>query len=305
MKRFLSIIAMASILVVELNAQNVSFINISPDTQSMGIGGASVAIGANAFAIYNNPAAMAMSDRTVAFAASYGMWQPQYSNNTLIGVSGFGKIGDKFGIGLSGRYFTHQPFNVTTTTGAIMGQFSPVEYAIDLGASYRVIDILSVGANVRYISSRLGESNVAAAIAADIAVMLKLDDISVALAATNLGSKINYGTADYSLSSMIKAGAAYNLRFAQTQRVSLSAEGDYLLKEKGLMAGFGAEYSYNELVMVRLGYHYGDSEKAIPSYASVGLGLQFAGVSVNAAYLLASSGSPLKNTLSFSLGYSF
>lgn len=299
------VVALVALSLANINAQTVPFVFISPDTQTIGMGGASVALDANAFALYNNPASIAMSDKRAAFAASYGIWQPLSSNNSLIGVSGFAKIGDKFGIGISDRHFLYQPYDIMDKTGATFRQFKPAEFAVDLGLSYKLIDMLSIGANLRYISSKLDENSNATALAADVAVTLKTGDISVALAAANLGSKIRYSQVDYSLSSMIKLGAAYKFKFAKNQRVSISAEGDYLLKERAIMAGFGAEYSFRELVMVRLGYHYGDARKAIPSYASAGLGLSFKGISVSAAYLIPFGASPLKNTLSVSLGYSF
>ena len=69
------------------------------------------------------------------------------------------------------------------------------------------------------------------------------------------------------------------------------------------MAGLGLEYGIADIAFVRAGYHYGDAAKALPSYASLGLGAQFAGVSLDLAFLTASES--LGNTLLFGLGYSF
>jgi len=54
---------------------------------------------------------------------------------------------------------------------------------------------------------------------------------------------------------------------------------------------------------LRGGFHYGDAAKALPTYASLGLGLQYAGVRLDVAFLTASQS--LGNTLLFGLGYSF
>ena len=56
------------------------------------------------------------------------------------------------------------------------------------------------------------------------------------------------------------------------------------------------------MVFVRAGYRYG-GKSVIPSYASVGAGVRFAGVKVDLAYVVSSS--PMANTLGVSLGYSF
>lgn len=57
------------------------------------------------------------------------------------------------------------------------------------------------------------------------------------------------------------------------------------------------------IAFLRAGYHYGTRDKGLPSFASTGLGLKFAGVELNAAYLFASEA--LGGTMTFGLGYSF
>lgn len=63
------------------------------------------------------------------------------------------------------------------------------------------------------------------------------------------------------------------------------------------------EADYKETVFFRAGYHYGDGEKALPSFASVGAGLSFFGISMDFSYLLASRN--LSGTMLFGLGYRF
>ena len=84
--------------------------------------------------------------------------------------------------------------------------------------------------------------------------------------------------------------------------LTIGAEVDYLF-QGGLMAGLGVEYTIVDIVSLRGGFHYGDAAKAVPMYASLGLGVKFAGVHLDAAFLLASK--TLGNTLMFGLGYSF
>ena len=70
----------------------------------------------------------------------------------------------------------------------------------------------------------------------------------------------------------------------------------------GFAAAVGASYAFDDMVFVRAGYRYG-GKSVIPSYASVGAGVRFAGVKVDLAYVVSSS--PMANTLGVSLGYSF
>ncbi len=303
-KTIISIIFFVSTLPVA--AQTASFLNLSPDIRAMGMAGASLALDAQAFALYNNPAAMALSENTLSVGATYGMWQPNASDNTLFGASGFGKIGKNLGIGLTGRYFTHQPYNISSGQGALTGSYTPKEYAVEMGAAYLITKGLSIGVNARFIQSAIAENHQDNAFAADIAMMYKIKNFSLAAAVTNLGNKMNFGYDDYSLPSLVKAGIAYKMFFSKIHCVSFSVEGDYHLSgNKGIMGGIGIEYALKDMVFVRAGYHLGDETKVIPSYTSVGLGVKFFGISLNAAYLLAQKDSPLANSLSVSLGWAF
>lgn len=289
--------------VVSMQGQSLSFLNITSDAGMSAIGGASVAMKSDYAAIYNNPAAMSLSTRTLAVGASYGMWQPKVNNNTIMSFSGYYKIGERLGIGLGGRYFTFPEYNITDNTGYVKGTYSPKDYSVDLGVSYSIVSNLSVGATIRYISSDLGGTKAPNAIVADVAIMYKIKELNIALAATNLGTKINYGSADYSLPSMIKGGVSYCRDLSQKHNVTLSVEGDYLLYSSAFMAGLGVKYSYNDMISIGAGYHYGADDKAVPSCASVGMGFKLYGIAVNGSYLLPIGNDILKNTIMITLSY--
>ena len=112
---------------------------------------------------------------------------------------------------------------------------------------------------------------------------------------------MKYGENTYSQPSLVKAGAGYTIGLG-TSSIAVNAEADVLFSG-GFMAGLGAEYSFDDLVFVRAGYHYGDDKKAIPSYGSLGAGVKFFGVRLDVAYLVGSQ--VLKNSLGVTLGYSF
>ena len=101
---------------------------------------------------------------------------------------------------------------------------------------------------------------------------------------------------------LARVGAAYRIGNPKASAVTPSVEADVLFKG-GFMAGVGVEYSYRSMLFARGGFHYGDKEKAVPTYASLGLGVRFLGVSLDVAYLTASD--ILGNSISFGLGYRF
>lgn len=307
MKQLLSFIILMLMAAMPAAAQSLPFLQLSPDARSVGLAGSDLAGPANAYALCNNPAAMSLSQNTVAVGVSYGVWQPQVSDNTLIGFSGFGKITGNLSVGFAGRYFMYQPYARTSSTGVFIDNFTPEEYAIELGLAYRIIKGLSAGVNLRYANSHLEGDARGNAVAADVAVMYSFSDLSFTAALTNLGTKINYGHSDYSLPTLAKLGVGYNLHFSRGHAIALSVEGDYRMgPDSGVMAGAGVEYGFRNRAFLRAGYHFGDDSRAvIPSYASLGLGFEFAGIALNAAYVLTDSDSPLKNSFSLSLGYHF
>lgn len=306
-----SLIAAAMLLcgVGTASAQSLPFLNLTQDAYTMGMGGATLAFDANAFTVTTNTAAITLSDKTMSAGINYMMWQPSAAKNSLVGASAFYKINDRWGVSINGKYFGYKKINGSSTEGIAGEAFTPYDFAAEAGVSFRIIDGLAVGANFRYIGSKLYK-DMASAFSADISLMYKYKDLNVAVAATNIGTKIKYGfTAEdllaYDLPGTAKIGAAYNFNIAENHRISASVEGDYLFYANEFAAGVGAEYSFNEMVFARGGYHYGNSMNTIPSFGSVGIGAKIFGATINAAYIIAGNDSPLKNTFNISIGYEF
>ena len=282
---------------VVASAQTAPALLIGADPAAYGRGGASVAAAADAFAVDNNTAAMSLSDKKFDIAATYGMWSPKAADNTLAGLGAFFRVNDKIAVGLSGRLLLDKPYDIATPYGRVTGTFTPKDIVAGLGVSYAVTDNISLGLTARMLASSIGEELSGNAFAGDLTAMYAKDAFSAALGVCNVGSALSYGGESYALPMFAKAGAAYS-----ASGFTASAEVDYLFSG-ALMAGVGAEYCIVDIVSLRAGFHYGDAAKAIPTYASVGLGVKFAGVHLDAAYLLASKA--LGNTLTVSLGYAF
>ena len=70
-----------------------------------------------------------------------------------------------------------------------------------------------------------------------------------------------------------------------------------------LMAAVGVEYGFADMVFARAGFHYGDPAKALPTFASVGIGAKFIGIRLDASYVFLSE--TLGNSFLVSLGYAF
>ena len=297
-KIILSILVACAMPALSASAQALSSLLIPSAPEYAAMGGASVALEAGAFAAENNAAAMSLSDDSFAVAAGYGLWAPETAGSQLMGLGAFARVGERVGIGLSGRYTMEKPMNISSAAGGILGTFTPSEFGANLAVSVKVIDGLSVGVTGKFVRSSIGEELSGSAFGADVSVAWRKDGLSAGAAVCNLGSKLKYGDSSYSMPMLVKAGAAYSADFGLTA----SVEADYLFSG-AFAAGLGLEYNLFDIGFLRAGYHYGDKNQGLASFASLGAGVQFAGVELSAAWLTASP--TLGNSLLFSLGYSF
>lgn len=297
-KIILSILVACAMPALSASAQALSSLLIPSAPEYAAMGGASVALEAGAFAAENNAAAMSLSDDSFAVAAGYGLWAPGTAGSQLAGLGAFARVGERVGIGLSGRYTMEKPMNISSAAGGILGTFTPSELGANLAVSVKVIDGLSVGVTGKFVRSSIGEELSGSAFGADISVAWRKDGLSAGAAVCNLGSKLKYGDSSYSMPMLVKAGAAYSADFGLTA----SVEADYLFSG-AFAAGLGLEYNLFDIGFLRAGYHYGDKNQGLASFASLGAGVQFAGFELSAAWLTASP--TLGNSLLFSLGYSF
>ena len=296
MKKFFLFFA-ATAASLSLHAQSAAFVNFNPDPVAAALAGTGIARTADAYALENNVAATTLGGPQIAVAAGYGLWQPKAANAQLLSAAGYYRVSERFAIGLQFKDLLYPGYKVTGNTGGPRGTYIPSEMAVGLGLSYRIADGFSAGLSLRYLGSTLAENAKASAFGGDVALKYEKDAFQAGLSVCNIGTPVNYGGDNYAQPGIVRAGAAYSVA-----GLTASAEVDYLFSG-ALMAGLGLEYTFADIVSLRGGFHYGDAEKAIPMYASLGLGLQFAGFHLDAAFLTASK--TLGNTFMVSLGYAF
>lgn len=231
--------------------------------------------------------------------AFYGLWAPKTAHNTLAGGEVFFRAGGRVSLTLEGRTFLDRPYDVTTAQGQVKGQFRPNDLIVGAGVTVNLTDAFSIGVKGRMVSSKIAEEAKGSAFCGDVTVAYTGDIFYAAVSARNLGSKLSYGgNTSYALPAL----AAVQGSVRPVDGLTVGAEVDYLFSG-ALMAGLGLEYTFADIVSLRGGFHYGDAAKAVPMYASLGLGFQFAGFHLDAAFLTASK--TLGNSFLISLGYAF
>lgn len=281
-----------------LQAQSIPALFIETNPKTAALASSTLSREADYSSPEENAAAMSLSGRQFSIGGSYGMWSPKVADNSVIGASAFYRISDKVAFGLGGKYIYGKSMDVTSSAGVTTGTFTPTDIVGAVAVSYSFTDGLSAGVTGRFVSSSISDGVSGSSFMGDISLAY-ISPIGLRASASvcNLGSSIDYGNGSYSPDSMAKVGASYSIAGA-----TASLQADYLFSG-AFMAGLGIEYGFKDIAFIRCGYHYGDNSKAVPSYASVGLGVEYVGVSFNAACLLASEA--LGGTMLFGLSYSF
>lgn len=284
MKKFFATLTILAAAISAASAQSMSALLIPTDAKSMSMAASTIAL---------EPSG------TLDAEAFFGKWAPKAADNIMAGLDAWYKVSDKFALSLEGTYFKDPAYDVTSSEGRVSGTFAPNEMLFGIGGNFKAADFLSVELKAKMFMSTIAPELKGNAFGADLIVRYHGEGFNVAAGACNLGTPIKYGSSkdSYPMPMLAKLGGSYT-----NSGFTAAAELDYLFSG-ALMAGLGLEYDIQNIVSVRAGYHYGDAEKALPSFASLGLGARFAGVKLNLAYMLANRN--IGGSFMFGLGYAF
>lgn len=308
--RIIAAAAALSVSCIIAGAQTAGFLNVNPDPVSLGMGGIGTTLESTPYAMWNNAAASALDDDDFQIGAVYSLWQPSATANNVAAVAGYGKVTEYMTVSAGIRYFGYSPYDITDgSTGMVTGRFTPVELLAEVGLGFRILPVLSVGANIGYVHSDLGGPEKGRAVSVDFGALLDFGFIRAALTVSDIGSRISYGTGDYALPSNLRIGVGTVQSIGDGDRHSIYAgiDGGMGFDGTSFFAGIGAQYEWNGLLRVSAGYHYGDAERQFfGSFASLGAGISIIGISVNASYLFAVDGvSSIGNTFAVGVSYAF
>ncbi|MBQ8839340.1 MAG: PorV/PorQ family protein [Bacteroidales bacterium] len=289
------------------SAQALPFLASETDIASIGMGGAGVAdVSAPAYSAFTNAAAVPFSEKTADFAAGYTMWQPSYVTSHTLSLGGAYNFRNKLGFSLGYSCGMYTPYDVTTVANVKKERFMPADMQLSAGLSWRFLPFMSVGANFGYARMSLAEKYSYNAFVTDLFFMSKLSDFTMALGVSNLGTAVHSSNnRTFYLPSSVTLGGGYDNTFAEKHGVKVNLDADYYWTLASVSVAAGAEYTYGDMVSVRAGYRYAGDNAVLPSYASVGAGAKLFDISLNLAYVIPIADSPLGNTFSIGLGYSF
>ncbi|WKW47341.1 type IX secretion system outer membrane channel protein PorV [Myroides sp. JBRI-B21084] len=233
----------------------VSFLTITPDARSGGLGDMGVATSPDAFSQFYNPAKYVFAEKQQGFAMSYTPYMSKIASDiSLTGISYYNRINDRSAVGTSLRYFTLGEINLTNQTGEFQGVEKPNEFAVDISYTIKFSENFGMAVAGRYISSNLklrgdGETS-ANTMAVDVAGYYESERFQTSNAEgrlragfnfQNMGPKVSY-TGDDNFASNIpttlRLGLGYDYILDSYNTVTFYGETTKLLVPSNLQPTF-------------------------------------------------------------------
>ena len=243
---------------------------IAPGARSDGMGRAFVAVASDANAVWWNPGGMAFA-RGHDASFMYTQLVPDLADDVNYSylsyvqhVEGWGGIGGSVG------YLSYGKSQATDDFGADLGEFTSYEIAPTIAYGTEIVSNLGVGVSLKLVRVDLapafvsldGRAGRGTTFAADIGGLLKAPMIKSSFGAViqNLGPNIAYIDEDQAdpLGRNLKVGVAYTPVENEVHRILVAADANrFLLPGRTLAVDVwdaGAEYEFNRLLALRIGY---------------------------------------------------
>ncbi len=286
------------------DGEALPFVRIVRDPVSAGMGFSGVAsVSGTTYSSFRNSSVIPFAAERISIGVSGQMWAPDGTKSTNLAFGSAFRAGERLGFSIGGAYQIGEEYSLMDETGNAAGKFKPNDMTLNAGVGFLILDNLSVGANVRYASQKLSSDNSYSAVSADVLLTYRLSDLNITAGVTSLGSSVKSVAGDsFSLPASATVGADWSKTFSEIHGLRLAADADYFFSGNVTVAA-GAEYSFKNMLFGRAGYHFGTKDAVLPSFATVGLGVRFFGISLDVAYLTAND--VLGNTITFGLGYRF
>jgi len=233
----------------------VSFLTISPDARSGGLGDMGVATTADAFSQFYNPAKYVFAEKQQGFALSYTPYMSKIASDiSLMGVSYYNRVNERSALAGSLRYFTLGEINLTDQSGLPLGTEKPNEFSVDFSYTLRLGENFGLAVAGRYISSNLklrgdGETS-ASTFAFDVAGFYESDRIQMSNSEgrlragfnfQNMGPKISYtGDTNYSsnIPTTLRLGLGYDFILDNYNTVTVYGETTKLMVPSNIQPTF-------------------------------------------------------------------
>jgi long-subunit fatty acid transport protein len=283
------------------------FLKLGVGARYAAMGEASVAVVNDGYALYWNPAAMGDATKSyleftnINWVGDINLNYVAYVRPTAIGT-----------IGVSAGMLTSGDMEITTVdqpdgTGRT---FSTSSYALTVGYARQMTDFFSFGMNFKYIAERISEEH-ARGIAFDLGTMLRpgYRNLRIGMNISNLGPQLKFGGSElnfrynpspdnpnydktkgvlsvdsYELPLVFRIGAAYDLQYGKSTRITLAVEA-HDPSDNYQQGAVGTELAFSETLFLRGGYKINYEEEDFTFGAGLNLNVwQHTDLNVNYAW---------------------
>jgi len=290
----------------KLAQTGLNFLSLSSDARSSGMGGAVNSLSGFSGAMSSNPASMAEMPTFLSATFDMNRWIADInylSASVILSPS----LGDYGTIGLSvqsvdygnleGTMVNRNNPNGYDETGTI----NPTALAVGLGYSKMISKQFGVGARIKYAYQSLGEStffdnisgdvttkkNKVDAIAFDFGTIYKtgIKSIVFGMSVTNFSKEIKFESEGFQLPLLFTIGISANLfelinRPQSNQELLIAVDWTHPRSHPEQLK-IGAEYIFNKILSLRVGYVSGNDENSF----TYGVGVSSFGLEVDYSYI--------------------
>ncbi|MCK4549580.1 MAG: PorV/PorQ family protein [Candidatus Krumholzibacteria bacterium] len=263
----------------EPGSSGFTFLRLGNGARAGGMGEAFTAVADDATSIYWNPAGLAAVEE-VELNLTHTEWlmdirfeQATVANEMWGGVAGLSFTGLYYGsLDRYGEYPSLTPD----------GTFSPYDLALSLGYARDIIPNLALGAAFKIIYSKIDFKS-ATGYAFDFGVThrTKIEGLILAASMLNLGPQASFDKEKFYPPFQLRLGGAYEIRKEALHGGLILAADAVFPNDNDVMTHFGLEYSYQRMLMVRLGYKSGYNVQG----ATMGAGIAWESLRFDYVYM--------------------
>lgn len=276
------------------------FFELTPDAQSAGMAGTGLAVTDNgSTAIFHNASTIVFSQEVMGGSYSYAHINEDYSMQSASVFYKIGRLGNHgFAAGFRHLKDSELPDN-----------FRPRIWDLQAGYFRSVAPNLSLSLTLRYLQAKAykdagNKSSVSFDFGAtyhrNMALLDEMASWSIGFQAANIGTKLD----GEKLPARLGLGGAIDLPFSMENHLQVALDLNYLLPSeiRQFQASAGAEYNFLKYAVVRAGYHFGDKDKGMGNYGTLGCGINFWPIRADFSYALADKDCLMHHTWMLGIG---
>ena len=258
----------SSLSFAQVGNAGMQFLKPGVSARSIAMGEVAASLGSDAAAAYNNPALLSQENNSYL-----QIFHSNLMANTTMQFLGAKTTFNRFAFAYTLNTTNIPNFEIRTIPGEAEGTFGVHYFASGIAASYSVDDNVSLGIGGKLLYEKIFIDD-ATGFAFDFGSRKKFENqFVIGASLNNLGAMSKLRNTSTTLPTTLRIGAAYPLALSGIHsEILFAADAIDILPEKQVHISTGAEFLYDKIFALRLGYQSGFEAK---KNWSVGLGITY------------------------------